>query len=136
MGILHAHRHRGPQCGLKMTRDNPKVAAFCFVRLTMLVCDLPVQIFICIFGFLFLPTSYKSMHSGFLFLPTSHKSRMGILYAHGHRGPHGGPKTTRDTSKVAAFCFVCLMMLVCNSPKIISSYRTVCGSQLLYLSLE
>ena len=69
----------------------------------------------------------------------SHQSHLSLGWAYrtptAIGGPHGGPKMTRDTSKVAVFCFVCLMMLVCNSPKIISSYRTVFCSQPLHLRL-
>ena len=52
------------------------------------------------------------MFSDFLSSLTSSKSLMGILHTQGHRGPHGGPKTNRDTPKAAASCFVHLMMLV------------------------
>ena len=41
---------------------------------------------------------------------------MGRLHTHGHRGPHSNPKPTRDTPKVAAFCFVSLFVLACDPP--------------------
>ena len=109
MGILHAHGHRGPHGSPKMTRDTPRVAAFSLVCLTMLVCDPP--------------TKMSLRKTFFCFLPTSTKSRMGILHTYGHRGPHGGPKPTRDTPCVAAFCFVCRTMLVGDPPIKISLYR-------------
>ena len=52
------------------------------------------------------------MFSDFLSSLTSSKSLMGILHTQGHRGPHGGPKTNRDTPKAAASCFVRFMTLV------------------------
>ena len=111
MGILNIHGCRGPNSGSKTTSDTPKVAAFCSVRLTILVCDPSIKI--------------SSCRMFYLLITTSSKSRLDILHAHGHRGPHGSPKTTRDTPKVAAFCFVCLMILVYDSLMRISSCKTV-----------
>ena len=106
MGILHTQGHRSPHSSPKTTRYTPKIAAFCFVRILMLVFDPPIKISIC--------------RAFILLFPTSSQSRMVILHTHGlrgrHRGPHSGPKTTRNTPKVAAFCFVSLLMLVCNPP--------------------
>ena len=69
------------------------------------------------------------MWNGFLFSPTSSKSGLGISHTHGHRGPHGGPKTIRDTPKVAAFCFVRLMMLAYDPPIRLSSCIKVFGQR-------
>ena len=60
---------------------------------------------------------------------------MGILHTHSRRGPHGGPKITRDTPKIASICFVCLLMLVYNPPTKISSCRAVFCYTLPHLSL-
>ena len=100
MGITHTHGHRGPYSSPKPTRDTPKVAAFCFVSLFVLACDPPIKIFV-----------YRP---AFFLIPISTQSRMDILHTHSHRGPHG-PKTIIDTPKVAVFCFVILLMLVCNA---------------------
>ena len=56
------------------------------------------------------------MMNNFFLFPISSQSRVGISQIHGHRRFHGGPKTTRDTPRVAMFCFVCLLMLVCGPP--------------------
>ena len=76
------------------------------------------------------------MMSNFFLFPISSQSRVGISHIHGHRGFHGGPKTTRDTPRVATFCFVCLLMLVCSPAVKISLYKAVITSFLPYLSLD
>ena len=70
-----------------------------------------------------------------MLFPTSSQSWMGILHTHSRRGPHGGPKITRDTPKIAAICFVFLLMLVYNPPTKISSCRAVFCYTLPHLSL-
>ena len=75
------------------------------------------------------------MWSGFLLLPTSCQSWMGSSHTHGCRGHHSIPKMTRDTPKVATFCFVSLLVLVCNPPMKISLCRAVFCSFLPHLSL-
>ena len=67
--------------------------------------------------------------------PTSSQSRMGILHTHSHRGPNRGPKTTRDTPEVTAFCFVRLLMFVYDPPVKISLCRAFFCSLLPHLSL-
>ena len=96
----HTHSCRGHHSIPKMTRDTPKVATFCFVSLFVLACDPPKKIFVC--------------RPAFFLFPISTQSRMDILHTHSHRGPHG-PKTIIDTPTVAVFCFVILLMLVCNA---------------------
>ena len=56
------------------------------------------------------------MLRSFLLFLTSSQLWMGILHTQSDRGLHSGPKTTRDTPKVARFCFVCLLMLGCDPP--------------------
>ena len=70
-----------------------------------------------------------------MFSSKSSESRIGISHTHGHRGPLSGPKTTRDTHKVAAFCFVRLMMLAYDPPIRISSCATVFCSHPPHISL-
>ena len=119
MGISRIRGHGGPYRGPKMTRDTPTCAAFCFVCLIMLVWVTPICI------------SLRRMF--FLLWPNSSKSSMSPI--HGHGGPHRGPKTTRDTPKVAAFCFVRLIMLVWVTPIYISLCRMFFWSDLPHLSL-
>ena len=75
------------------------------------------------------------MQKVFLVWHTSSKSRMSISRIRGHGGPHRGPKTTRDTPKVAAFCFVRLIMLVWVPLIYISLCRKFFWSDLPHLSL-
>ena len=103
MGISHTHGHRGPHSGPKTTRDTPKVTAFCIVRLMMLAYDPPIRISSCVTVF--------CSHPPHLSLGWAYCTPTAIGAPKGHRGPHGGRKTTRDTAKVAAFCFVRLLML-------------------------
>ena len=44
MTILHTHGHRSPHTSPKTTRYTPKITAFCFVRILMLVFDPPKKI--------------------------------------------------------------------------------------------
>ena len=60
---------------------------------------------------------------------------MSISRLRGHGGPHRGPKTTRDTPKVAAFCFVRLIMLVWVPLIYIFLCRMFFWSDLPHLSL-
>ena len=89
----------------KVTRVNNNYSLFKKIRKRILLC-LPFDA--CMQPF----HDNILMQSGFLLFPISSQSRMSISHTHGHRGPHGGPKTTRDIPKVPAFCFVRLTMLV------------------------
>ena len=53
--MVHPQGYRGPQVGPKTSSDTPKVAAFCFVRLTTIVCDPPIKISVCCTVFYYHP---------------------------------------------------------------------------------
>ena len=76
-----------------------------------------------------------SMLSGFLLFSTSSHSRMAILHSQGHRSPQSSPKTNRYNPKIAAFCFVRILMLVFDPPIEISFCRAVFCSFLPHFSL-
>ena len=121
MGGSHTHGHMSLHSSPKTTRYTPKVAVFCFVRLLMLISDPSIEICICRAVFCsFLP----QLSLGWAYCtPTA----VGA--------PHGGPKITRGTPKIATICFVCLLMLVYNPPTKITLCRSVFCSYLPHLSL-
>ena len=101
IGILHTN---GPQRPPRWPQNNQRYPQGCCV----LLCPFDAS----------MQPSHKNlfMLSGFLHFPTTSHSRMTILHTHGHRSPHSSPKTTRDTPRVAVFCFVSLLVLVCVPP--------------------
>ena len=98
---MYTYSQSSPNGGPKTTRDTPKVAAICFVHLTMLACDLPIKISLCTAFF----CSFPPLHS----LGRAYRTPTAI----------GAPTAIRDSPKVAAICFVHLMMLAHDPRKTI-----------------
>ena len=113
--ISHTHSHWAPHGSPKTTIDTPKVAAFCFDSLLALACDPPIKTSLC-----------RAVFCSFL--PHLNQRWAYCTYS--------GPKTTRDTPKVAVFCFFRLLMLVCDPPIEISLCRAVFCSSLPHLCLR